>query len=199
MRKLVILSTVLGLATMAPLTAQAADDDSGIYVNLGLTLLDTDIDTDDADLAGIDAPSFLLGTGRVGYQLNEYLAVEGELGIGLGSEDLDLSDLVTIGGSAASGDIKVKNYYGGFVRGIYPVSDNFDVFARIGYGQAEVEANVEINLPTGLERASVSDTGDDVMFGGGAQYNFSEKSGIRADYTRFSDTNLFSVTFAQRF
>jgi len=98
-----------------------------------------------------------------------------------------------------SGELKVKNYYAAFARGILPVSENFDIFARVGYGQAEIEASVTATAEGITNTESANDKFDDILFGGGVQYDFTENDGIRADYTRFDEANIVSVTYSRRF
>ncbi len=175
-----------------------AADDSGVYVNVGASLIDGDTEQNSIAAAS-QSLSFKAVTGRLGYQLSEYIAVEGEVGFGLGSKDIDFSESVTTGGSPITGDFKVKNYYAIFARGILPVSENFDLFARVGYGQVDVKGSFTIFDPNGPITYSTSNDFDDALFGGGAQFNFTPNDGIRADYTKFDDANIFSLTYAREF
>lgn len=196
MKKSILFTAIFGLSATAGITAQA-DDKDGVYVNIGGTLV-TASDDELGTISSDDSITLTTVTGRLGYRISENLAIEGEAGFGLGSDTLDLS-LITPGGSPAEAEVKMKNYFAGFAKGILPVSEDFDLFARVGYGQADIEATVTVFLPGGAVSDTQSETGDDFLFGGGAQYNFTKNDGIRVDYTRFSDINLFSLTYARRF
>jgi len=201
MKKILLSTTLLTLTAMVGTAAHAQDDNEGAYVNLGITQISADLTLDDDDLAGIidDTAKFTMATGRVGYRLNDYLAVEGEAGFGLSGEDID--GLVSIAqvGVDVSGELKFKNYYAAFARGILPVSEDFDIFARVGYGQAKVDATVTAIADGMSATESVSENFDDVLIGAGLQYDFTENDGIRADYTRFDEANIVSITYARRF
>jgi len=87
-------SAVTALLAMTTGTAFAADKE-GVYVTVGGTLLSTELDLTDLEFEG---QTFDFGTedldvtminGRIGYRLNNYFAVEGELGFGLGGDEVD--------------------------------------------------------------------------------------------------------------
>ncbi len=200
MRKLFLLTAALGVSTFGAMTAQA--DDEGLYVNIGATLLNADLDSSgDAAVDALlgDSLTFTAVTGRAGYRLTDYLAVEGEVGIGLGGEDLN--DTVTVQGIdvAVNGDVKVDAYYAAFARGILPVSEDFDIFARVGYGQAELGVDITASAEGLTSSVSESETGDDFLFGVGAEYGFTQNDGVRLDYTRFDDVNIVSLAYSRKF
>lgn len=201
MTKLFLLTAALGLSTMGALTAHAGDNE-GLYVNIGATLLNADLETDDDpildDLVG-DTLNFTAITGRVGYRITDFLALEGEAGFGLSGESFD--DTVTVSNVNVNvdGEVKIDSYYAAFARGILPVSDQFDIFARAGYGQAEIAVDLTASASGISDTTNQSDSGDDYLFGVGAEYGFTKNDGVRLDITRFSDINIVSLAYSRRF
>lgn len=164
MKSLVIAASaaaLLGIA--APAVASA---ETTWYGNLGY--------------AGIDADSVNLGAiqGRLGAQFNPYIAVEGEVAFGV--KDDDISGI----------KVKLNNEYGVYGVAKYPVNENFDVFARVGYARAEAKV------------AGTSGSDDGVAYGVGAQYTFDGVNGVRADYTKYDflgDADVWSVSYVHKF
>jgi len=200
MKTKIWLSAALIATALTGTTAFAADKE-GAYVNIGATLLSIDVDTGDAttqQLVG-DSANFTFATGRVGYRLMDYIAIEGELGFGLGGESSD--GVVRIQGVDVntSVDLNIDTYYAAFARGIFPVSDSFDIFARVGYGATKLEGDITASAQGFSQSDSASEDVDDVLFGGGVQYNFTKNDGVRVDYTKFDEANIVSVAYARRF
>ena len=208
-----MLKTVAGSAILAlslSLAASAsANDNKGVYATIGGTLLSAELDLSDLDVSGqsLDLGSedanITVINGRLGYRLNDFIAVEGELGFGLGGDDFDRVLPVDVLGTAVNVDtnvsLDVSNYYIGFVRGIFPVSDQFDVFARVGYGEASVEGDIVASAAGFTATASDEDDASGFAYGVGAQYNLTEKDGIRGDYTRLEDADIISLAYSRRF
>lgn len=188
----------------------AADDNTGVYVNLGVTQLSADLDLTDVQIQGQtvnlgeESSNILMATGRLGYRLHENFAIEGEAGFGLGDGD-DFSRVipVDVGGTVANVDtiigLNVDNYYVAFARAILPVSEQVEIFIRGGYGTAKPEAEVTAAFAGLAATGSVSDSASGFAYGIGGQYNFTNKDGIRADYTRLQDSNIVSISYARRF
>src|SRR6185436_14318068 len=84
-------------------------------------------------------------TGRLGYKFNRNFAAEGEASFGINDDD----------------DVDLNHNLGVYAVGILPVSDAFDLHARVGYQTSEVDT------PLG-------DADDDGLgYGVGAQWNLS--------------------------
>lgn len=208
MPRLFNLSALFIASALIPFAAQA-DDTTGVYVGAGITQLSADLDLTDLDAGGqsIDLGEQSLDinmiTGRLGYRLNKYIAVEGELGFGLGGDDFDQAIPVDVLGTTLNVDsnvsLDIENYYVGFVRGILPISDEFEVFGRLGYGSATGKADVTASVAGFTASGSEEDDISGLAYGLGAQYNFTDKDGIRADYTRLEDANIISLSYARRF
>ena len=208
MLKFTTASAFLALSLMAGSSA-AAIDYEGVYATIGGTLLSTELDLSDIDVAdqnldlGSEDADILLINGRLGYRFNAYFAVEGELGFGLGGDDVDrVIPLDVLGNTVdvdTNVDLNVDNYYIAFARGIYPISEDFDIFARIGYGQATADADVVGNVAGLTAEASASANESGFAYGVGGQYNLTQYDGIRADYTRLEDMDIISLAYSRRF
>jgi len=208
MYKALMLSATFVLSLSISGTSMA-DDKEGLYVNLGVTQISSELDLTQTDVGGqnvdlgVQDTDVTLITGRVGYRINKYFAFEGEAGFGIGSDDFDqtvpvATDIGTLNVDTNI-DLNVDDYYVGFVRGILPVSEGLDIFARVGYGQATASADVTASLAGISASGSVEDRADDFAYGVGAQYDFTRNDGIRADYTRLDETDIISLSYARRF
>jgi len=197
------------MASMTIAGTAAAVDKDGVYINVGATQLSTELDLTNTDVSGevvdlgVQDTDITMITGRIGYRINDYFAIEGEAGFGFGGDEFSQPVPVDVLGTVLNVDtniaLDVKNYYVGFGRVIYPVSDQIDIFARVGYGQATAEADITANLAGISATGSVEEKADDIAYGVGAQYDFSLNDGIRADYTRLEDTDIISISYARRF
>ncbi len=203
--------TFAGAAMLCLVVAGAASaaDKDGLYINLGGTILSTEQDLTDTEIQGqvvdlgVQQADLTLINGRIGYRFNDYIAIEGEAGFGVGGDDFNRQVPVDVLGSIVNVDtnigIEADDYYIAFARGIFPVSEQFDIFARIGYGQATGTADVTASLGGVSAAASVSEKADDIAYGVGVQFDFTGNDGIRADYTRLEDTDILSIAYARRF
>jgi len=183
--KAYILAAPIAAILALPAVAAAQTGDAaptGVYGGLGYAQHD------------YDGPDVGAVQGRVGARLNNNLAVEGEVGLGVGSDKdsngaLDSRHRITKQGAV----------YG---VGLLPVSPKTDVFARVGYGATQLKSQFNANGVT----ASDKDTVKSWNFGAGAQHFFGEgANGVRADYTRQQatngdrDANVWSMGYVRRF
>lgn len=211
MFRVLTLASALTLSMMTFGVSNAGDKD-GVYVNIGGTMITTEQDLTRTDVAGeivdlgIQDADVTMINGRIGYRFNDYLAVEGEAGFGVSGDEFSRVVPVDVAGTIVDVNadiaIDVDDYYIAFARGILPVSEQFDIFARVGYGQATGSADVQASIAAlaGLSAtATLEDKADDFAYGVGAQFNFTDNDGIRADYTRLEDTDIISVAYARRF
>jgi hypothetical protein len=180
------------LVSAAPAVASAQTANTGAYGTLGYA---------DAHGRGLD-----LGTiqGRLGYRLNDWLGVEGEVAGGVKSDDVS----ATVGASSVTGKAKIDHQEAIYGVGFLPVSPNWDLLGRIGYGNTKAKvSDVAVTGPGGtVSNLSGSANGDSWNFGLGAQYHWDGKNGIRADYTReaFQDTgaghsDVWAVAYSRKF
>ena len=124
---------------------------------------------------------------KLGYNFNKYFGVEADGILGL------TSDTTTIGANELKAKVDYTIAAFGVVR--LPVNEQIDIFARGGYHQT--------GLSLKFLGTTTSGDIDGFAVGGGVQYNFSENSGIRAEYTYmdggFSDFNAVSVGYVRKF
>lgn len=152
------------LVSAVALTAMAGAaqaQDAGPYVNVGVEGL---------DFFGVSGNAI----GRIGTTFTDYFGVEGELRVGV-LEDND--------------EFKIDFGAAGYGIAKFPVSEQFDIFGRVGYHYTEAgDADV-----------------DGIAFGGGVQFNFGPdaKNGIRLDYTNLDgdggSADTYAITYARKF
>jgi outer membrane immunogenic protein len=180
MKTLITAASALALAAILPAAAQAQEANSGttFYGTLGYA----NTNLDDVNLGAIQ--------GRLGARFGQYFGVEGELSGGV------KKDKVNVGGTNVS--VKLDSQEALYGVGFLPISPNFDLLARVGYGHSEGSASVA--------GVSASAKGDSWNYGVGGQYTFDGKNGVRVDYTREAfqshgtdDANVWSVAYVRKF
>jgi len=170
---LITASAVAALCVSAPAFAQSIQG----YGTLGYT----DDNTGNNNLGAV--------TGRIGGRFDRYLGVEGEGGVGVGS------DGTSVGGLPANAHL--NDEYGAYAVGFLPITPHFDLLGRVGWGAVDSRIHQD-----GL---AFNNHDDGLAFGGGAQYFFDHANGIRADYTRQDygplnqDSNVWSLAYVRRF
>lgn len=174
MRNILLATAALTLIA-APAMAQVPA--SPVTGSIGYTQLDTD----GGDLGAI--------TGRVGYDFTRNFGIEGEASFGVKDTDISVAGvngtLEHDWDAAAYGVAKL------------PISENLELFGRLGYGTTRVTASIP--------GASASGDGESVNYGVGANYFIDGQNGIRADFTRrdFRDNggeaDTYGLSFVRRF
>lgn len=139
------------------------------YAGLGLGEVSVNNDITDEE---ISATTLML---QVGYQVNEYLAIEGRYSFGLGDSDYDAGNLTNVA-NVYDGDVST---WGVYVKPMYPIGE-FSLYALLGYGEVMLD-----NL-----------AGGDAVEGGfqwgvGASYAFTEEISLFADYISLYDDTGF--------
>ena len=184
-------AAVLACAVPAIAAAQTAPP-TGLYGTLGYS----NSHADDVNLGAIQ--------GRLGYRLNGWLGVEGELAGGVKSDDIS----GTVGTNLVTGKLKLSHQEAIYAVGFLPVGTNFDVLGRVGYGHQKAKISDATVVGTGVSASGISTSvdGDSWNFGVGAQYHWDGMNGIRADYTReeFRGDNsghadVWAIAFSHRF
>jgi len=169
--KTLLLTTTAALLTAGAASAQSTEINPEVYGSVGYTYADFDD-------AGFD-----VATLRGGVDLNDYFGVEAEAGFGLSAED--------ISGVA----VELDTLWGTYAKAQYPLTEQFDAFARIGYVDAEVEGS--------LAGTTVSVGDDGVGYGVGGQYWFAGKNGVRGEYTRYDfdegEADAFTLSYVRKF
>ena len=166
------MKAILATAAAATVIAMAAPAAAQVDASLGYSLADTG----DANLGAV--------TGRVGFRAG-WLGAEGEASFGAGSDNV------------GAAKVKLDNQWAIYGKAIAPVADNFDVFARVGYGESRIE--------TKLAGVTSKNTDNSVNYGVGAEWFFDPNNGVRADYTRHDfdeaadDANVWSLSYVRKF
>lgn len=152
--------TVLAAATaIASAVAFAPSASAQLYGGVGLTVFQTDFDDQDINIGA--------AMGRLGYEINPFFAVEGELALGLYEDDVDVLGVPV--------DVGIDSGYGAFIVGKAPLGV-IDVFGRIGYA--------EVNIEGSAGGFSASEDGSGMAFGAGVNFNVLILR-MRAEYTRY--------------
>ena len=177
MKSLIVLAaTAAVLAIPAAASAQSLSPTT-VYGSLGYA----NANIDDVNLGAIQ--------GRLGARFGQYVGVEGELAGGV------KEDSVTISGIKV--DVKLKHQVAIYAVGYLPLNPQFDLLARVGYGNSKLEASAL--------GSSAADDGDSWNYGVGGQYFFDDKNGVRVDYTRhdFKDSSdnadVWAVAYTRKF
>jgi opacity protein-like surface antigen len=138
-------------------------DESAFYVGIGYGYFNQNNDNIASSVADIEfeANSVLL---QAGYQYNQSIALEGRYWIGVG----DISQSGGLNPGDYSGDM---NAWGLYVKPMYQVANNFDIYGLLGYADTSIE----------YDNGAYWDT-DGFSWGLGAQYAATENILIFADY-----------------
>lgn len=182
MKTLITAASALALAALIPAvaSAQTANVGTTFYGTLGYA----DSNTDHLNLGTIQ--------GRIGARFGQHFGVEGELAAGV------TNDKTTVSGV----DIKAKiqNQEAIYAVGFLPLNSQWDLLARIGYGDTRAKAKAS------AFNVADSESGNSWNYGVGAQYHFDDKNGVRADYTREEYTgsnsgaaNVYAVSYVRKF
>lgn len=172
----ILLATAAITLISAP--AMAQDPGSRVTGSVGYT----HFDGDNGNLGAI--------TGRVGYDFTRNLGVEGEASIGVKDDDFTVAGV----------DGSLEHEYDAAVYGVakLPVSENLELFGRLGYGTTKVKADI-----AGFE---ASEDGESINYGVGANYFFDGQNGVRADWTRrdfrgddAGEADTYGLSFVRRF
>lgn len=176
MRNLLLATAALTLLS-APAMAQSVSAPQ-VSGSIGYTQLEAD---------GVELGAI---TGRLNAKVSRFIGVEGEASFGVKDED------VSFGG--IDGTLEHEYDAAAYVVGTLPISPNFEVFGRVGYGTTSIKTDV-----AGF---SASEDGESVNYGAGANYFFDGRNGVRADWTRrdFQDDNggeldTYGLSYVRRF
>ena len=177
MRKVILAAAALSVFAL-PAAAQVVQPGGPTYYgSLGYSQLDHS----DGNLGAV--------TGRLGAKFNPYFVVEGEGSIGVKDDDFTIAGV----------DGKIEHDYdlAAYAVGTMPLTPNFELFARGGYGTTRIKGELG-----GLERKA---DGESWNYGVGANYYFDGQNGLRGDWTRrdFTDdggeVDVYSVNYVRRF
>ena len=154
------------------------EDNSAFYVGIGYGYFDQQNDNiaPTGDNVEFEANSILL---QAGYQYNQYVALEGRYWIGVG--DIDQSGY---NAGTRSGDFDA---WGLYVKPMYPVTNDFDIYALLGYADNTIDIDNSGSWET-----------DGFSWGIGAQYDVMDNVLIFADYVSMASEDTVSVNGIDR-
>ena len=146
--------------------APMVEDYSSFYVGLGYSFISADIDgTEEGDAYSLIA----------GYNYNQYIAIEGRYTETVG--DMDVSgDLSSLHHPDGDYDREVTSA-AIYIKPQYPVTEEFSIYALLGYGSVDARLTSEDGFQWGL----------------GAKYMFTENIGVYADYISLYDGDMDNV------
>ena len=190
MKSLALAASAAALACALPAiaSAQTTTAPTGVYATLGYA---------DAHTSGVDLGAI---QGRLGYRFNNWLGVEGELAGGVKGDSLDVPTGLTSPATVRA-DVKLRHQEAIYGVGFLPLSPQWDLLARVGYGNQKVK----VSAP-GFAGAEAEANGKSWNYGVGAQWHWDGMNGIRGDYTREEFTHgssghadVWSVAYSRRF
>ena len=144
---------------MAPVAMQS--DNSGIYIGFGASAISARDSSLSLDFVAQEPGQDRLAnaTFLLGYNLNEYFAVEGRY-----TTTFSNADVVEVDGASF------------FVKPQYPLNEDFFVYALLGYGSVQLDG-----VGGASEIVDVDDSG--FQWGLGASYTIDDSYTIFLDYT----------------
>ena len=171
-------SFVFAGGDIAPVVEEpiVVEDNSAFYLGLGYGYFNQSNDNIAIDGTGdieLDTNTLLL---QAGYQYNQYVAIEGRYWIGLG----DISQDGGVNAGDHSGDFDA---WGIYVKPMYPVTEEFDIYALLGYADTSIS----------YDDGAYWDT-DGFSWGLGAQYAVTENILLFADYVNLGMPDSFDYT-----
>ena len=175
------LAALMAMSVAASAQAQdnktKSEEDSGVYAVIGGTLYTT-------EHYGIE--------GKVGYDFNKYFGVEAQGSFGLNTDSDRLSDSPT----SATARQKVDYSIGAFGVARLPLTEKLDIFARAGLHNTQSSGEINNFNMTNLDQTETS-----YAVGGGAQFDFNQKNGVRAEYTYLGgfDGGTVSLGYVRKF
>ena len=111
---------------------------------------------------------------QAGYNFNPYIAVEGRYWFGM-SSTINYSNI----NPAVKNSDTTIDAWGIYVKPQYPVTEEFNVYALLGYGSADITID---DVPTNGGLQYVSDSVDGFSWGVGASYAITESVSLFIDY-----------------
>jgi len=171
-----VLFAAAAAAALLPAAALAqtatATNSTGFYGTLGYL----GQSTQGVDLGAIQ--------GRLGYRFLPWLGIEGEGAFGVKDE----KSSQTLNGVTVDTKVRLRDQEAIYGVGFLPLGDQFELFGRVGYGHEGAKVSASALGGGGPVTAIQKVAGDSWNFGGGGQWFWDAKNGIRADYTRYEFT-----------
>lgn len=159
---------IMPASTAVPLVLDDDHKDAdGLYVGIAYSHMSHDLDFQDRSTnVELDYHGIMI---NLGYKFNPYIAVEGRYNGSLDDNDQD--------DYTESSDITVWSL---FVKPMYPLAPEMDIYGLVGYSLTEVDNDFEI---TSMDEGSFS-------WGAGGSYAMTEDFSLFAEYTQFYNDTL---------
>jgi len=162
------------------ISALPAQAENGLYFSASLGAMTSDV-------SGYDTFSTQNVFAKVGKQIAPGLAVEGLLGLGIGSD--------TWSNGCDGQEVSTDSFIGAQVVGSVPMSPKASFHGTLGFIQTS--ASVKISGTASCYGVawseSYSDDKTDLSYGIGVDYKLNEKSAITADYQFFYNNSISGV------
>ena len=133
------------------------------------------------------SPTALVG--RVGSNLNQYVSIEGRLGIGLSEDEVT----ATVGSAATSVSVEIDTLIGLYGVGRLPLGKSSSLYALAGFTQVDATASGS---------ASLSDDESDLSYGVGADIGIGYNLWVNVEYVQYldkSDMEVSAIAVGMRF
>ena len=150
-------------------------DTSAFYIGIGGASMGLFNSSTDEEISTLGAMI------QIGYQYNDYIAIEGRYTRGIGKVEYKHGS--TINADADDLDTEFSNM-GIYLKPIYPLGD-FNLYALLGYGNTTLT-----KIPVGSTSSSRGEDG--FQWGVGLDYEMTEQLSIFADYARVYDDKGFN-------
>lgn len=131
-----------------------------------------------------------------GYQHNANFAVEFAY-VDLGSVEYNAFTTVTDGVEVADAELALESSAAGpvlSVLGIWPISDRFSLFGRVGISFMNADGTARITIDGASARARQTSQKSDPVFGVGAEFSLGKHTAIRLAWDRYLDVGTEDVT-----
>ncbi|OAN12985.1 hypothetical protein A3K86_15045 [Photobacterium jeanii] len=138
-----------------------------------------------------------------GYDFNEFFAVEGNLGLGMGSNSESFDTGVIKATEQQNLHLKGKTgnkqgmSYGIYAVGKLPVHDMFGLYAKVGYSNMNYESSFEAKdalSNEGFKATEKTDIGG-LSYAIGAEFNVMPELAITAEYTGLGESKEYDLYF----
>jgi opacity protein-like surface antigen len=139
------------------------------------------------------SPTALIG--RAGSNFNQYVSIEGRLGIGLSDDTITVTDGVT----TRQVSVELDTLIGFYGIGRVPLGKSSSLYALIGLTQVDATASSSV---TGSAPASLSDDESDLSYGLGADIGLRYNLWVNIEYVQYldkSDIEVSAVAVGMRF
>ena len=139
------------------------------------------------------SPTCLIG--RAGSNFNQYVSIEGRLGIGLSDDTVTATEGVT----TASVSIEIDTLIGLYGVGHVPLGKSSSIYALVGFTQVDATASASI---TGFGSASMSDDESDLSYGIGADIGILYNLWVNVEYVQYidkSDVDVSAIALGLKF